>query len=201
MVCPMAHKALARPVCARACSHTSPESRAQVSACACATCPCTASARTADLVRAVAMASELTTWMQMLACTGQHAPGRRPAAQNSRSRSRLGSRLRRGAAAGGGHCGPADCAGRERVYRPGGHLHCLDRGLDRGLSRLRAIKPRHGGRRSAGHQPSDTEGKAGWKFLPRLSDQNAESRLRIDFGRSLLSAARPRHSTPGRRTH
>src|ERR1044072_6135826 len=37
---------------------------------------------------------------------------------------------------------------------------------DLGLSRLRAIKPRNGSRRPAGHWPADTEGKAGWKLLP-----------------------------------
>jgi len=64
---------------------------------------------------------------------------------------------------------------------PGRHLHRLDRGLNRGLSRLRAIKPRNGNRRPGGHHTADTEGKAGWKFLPPLSKQKAEYRLRGDF--------------------
>ncbi len=80
---------------------------------------------------------------------------------------------------------------------PGRHLHRLDRGPDRGLSRLRAIKPRNGNRRPAGHQTADTEGKAGRKFLPQFPKQKSEYRLRVDFGGGLLSAARPRRSGPG----
>jgi hypothetical protein len=92
--------------------------------------------------------------------------------------------------------GAANCAGRERVCRPGRYLLCLDRGADRGRSCLRAVEHRNGDRRPAGHQTADTEGKAGWKLCLQLSKQKAESRLRVNFGCRLLSAARPRHSAP-----
>jgi hypothetical protein len=39
--------------------------------------------------------------------------------------------------------------------------------------------------------------KRAGKFLPQLSDQKSEYRHCGDFGRSLLSAARPRRSAPG----
>jgi hypothetical protein len=71
-----------------------------------------------------------------------------------------------------------------------------DRGLDRRLGRLRAIKHGDGNRRPAGDQTADTEGKAGGKFLPQLSDQNAELRVRDDFRCGLLGAARPRGRPP-----
>jgi hypothetical protein len=83
------------------------------------------------------------------------------------------------------------------AHRPAAEVARLDRGHDRGVIRLRAIKPRNGDRRPAGHQTADTEGKAGWKFLPRLSNQKAEYRLRVDFGCGLVGAARPRRSAPG----
>jgi hypothetical protein len=42
-------------------------------------------------------------------------------------------------------------------------------------------------RRPAGHQTADNKGRAGRKFLPRLSNGKAEYRLRVDFGRGLLN--------------
>jgi hypothetical protein len=93
--------------------------------------------------------------------------------------------------------GAADCVGRERVCRPGRHLLRLDRGADRGSSRLRAIKHRNGSRGPAGHQRADTAGKAGWKLLLQLSKQKAEFRLRLDFDCGLFSPARPRRGAPG----
>jgi hypothetical protein len=68
--------------------------------------------------------------------------------------------------------------------------------LTGGLGRPRVIERRNGRHRPAGHPTADTEGKTSGKLLPYLPNQEAQSRLRVGFGRRLLSAARPRRSAP-----